>query len=102
MAGRGTVDVLRGTDTVRLTIPAEVAHDLDALREGFAELAARLGHPGCASGCDGLLVQQEREFTFNRGKFNSDPMPAHAIGRIRRANRSWYRSPRPSRATSSG
>jgi hypothetical protein len=51
---------------VRLTLPAKLAFDLGALRESLRDLAERLGHAGCATGCDVLHIGMEREFTVNQ------------------------------------
>lgn len=52
---------LRG-GAVRLTLPAQLANDLGALQGSLRDLAERLGHPACATGCDTLFMQVEREF----------------------------------------
>src|SRR5256885_8606342 len=56
---------------------ARVANDLDGLQRSLAELAQRMGHPACATGCDTLFLQQEREFTsFGEAvELNPQPLP---------------------------
>jgi hypothetical protein len=49
---------------VRLTLSARAANDLDALQKSLKSLAERLGHPACATGCDSLFMQVEREFVL--------------------------------------
>lgn len=43
---------LLSTRPIRITIPAEVAFDLNKFRGALQNLAERLGHPGCLSGAD--------------------------------------------------
>ncbi len=77
---------------VRLTMSARVATDLDGLQRGLAELAGRMGHPACATGCDTLFLQHEREFiSFGEAvELNPQPIPPGRIeeellGRVSRA-----------------
>ena len=37
---------------IRITIPAEVAFDMNKFRGALQNIAERLGHPGCLSGVD--------------------------------------------------
>lgn len=61
---------------VRLTLSAKVANNLGALQKGLAQLAERLGHSGCASGCDILHFGLEREFTISSAvELNPQPLP---------------------------
>jgi hypothetical protein len=61
---------------VRLTLPARVANDLSGLQKALGQLAERLGHPQCATGCDILSLQLEREFAINAsGELNPQPLP---------------------------
>jgi hypothetical protein len=53
---------------VRLTLPASVAYDLDRLQGALADLAGRMGHPGCASGCNPLYLETEREFILSEAR----------------------------------
>jgi hypothetical protein len=77
---------------VRLTMSARVANDLDSLKRSLADLAERMGHPACATGCDTLFLQQEREFlSFGEAvELNPQPIPPGRIeeellGRVSRA-----------------
>jgi hypothetical protein len=66
---------LRG-GTIRLTLPAKVASDLGALQRGLRQLAERLGHPQCATGCDVLHLGLEREFRLDaKVELNPQPLP---------------------------
>ena len=60
---------------VRLTMPASVASNLQGLQKSLAELAQRMGHPACATGCDTLFLQQEREFSVIGEKVELNPQP---------------------------
>jgi len=60
---------------VRLTMPVSVANDLRGLQKSLAELAERMGHPACATGCDTLFLQQEREFSVIGEKVELNPQP---------------------------
>ena len=61
---------------VRLTMPARVANDLDGLQRALADLAERMGHPACATGCDTLFLQLEREFGVSvASELNPQPLP---------------------------
>jgi hypothetical protein len=61
---------------VRLTLPARVANDLEGLQRTLGELAERMGHPSCATGCDTLFLQLEREFSATSGgDLNPQPLP---------------------------
>jgi hypothetical protein len=61
---------------VRLTMPARVANDLDGLQRALANLADRLGHPACATGCDTLFLELEHEFSVNEASdLNPQPLP---------------------------
>jgi hypothetical protein len=65
---------------VRLTLPAAVANDLDGLQKSLASLAERMGHPSCATGCDVLFLQTEREFGLNAAlELNPQPLPPHGL-----------------------
>jgi hypothetical protein len=64
---------------VRLTLSAKVANNLGALQSGLKQLAERMGHPTCASGCDTLLLGVERELVMNvDGELNPQPLPPRA------------------------
>ena len=61
---------------VRLTMSARVANDLDGLQRTLGALAERMGHPGCASGCDVLHLNLERRFAVNEAaELNPQPLP---------------------------
>jgi hypothetical protein len=61
---------------VRVTLPARVANDLDALQSSLAALAERMGHPNCATGCDTLFLQLERNFSVSDAvELNPQPLP---------------------------
>ena len=61
---------------VRLTLPAKVAYDLGALERSLKSLAERLGHPACATGCDTLFIQMERDFSIGEDvMLNPQPLP---------------------------
>jgi hypothetical protein len=62
--------------SVRLTVPARVANDLDRLQDALGRLAERMGHPECASGCDTLFLELQREFSVSvEGELNPQPLP---------------------------
>lgn len=64
---------LRG-GAVRLTLPAQLANDLEGLQGSLRELAERLGHPKCATGCDTLFMQLERDFlAAGPGRLSAQP-----------------------------
>ena len=55
---------------VRLTLSAQVANDLKALQGSLRDLAERMGHTSCATGCNPLFIELEREFSVRpRGEF---------------------------------
>ncbi len=64
---------------MRLTLSAAVANDLGALRKGLKDLAERLGHSACATGCNELHLRLERDFVVDRTKsavaLNPQPLP---------------------------
>lgn len=71
---------LQQRDTpMRLTLSAAVANDLGALRKGLKDLAERLGHSNCATGCNELHLRLERDFVVNATKsavaLNPQPLP---------------------------
>jgi hypothetical protein len=66
--------------TVRLTLSAKVANDLGALERSLKSLAERLGHPQCATGCDMLFIQMERDFTIGADvALNPQPLPPQEL-----------------------
>jgi hypothetical protein len=71
---------------------ARVANDLDGLQRSLAELAGRMGHSACATGCDTLFLQHEREFISvgDAVELNPQPIPPgkleeELLGRASRA-----------------
>jgi hypothetical protein len=68
---------------MRLSLSAAVANDLGALRKGLKDLADRLGHSACATGCNELHLRLERDFVVNRSKsavaLNPQPLPPLAL-----------------------
>jgi hypothetical protein len=68
---------------VRLTMSARVANDLEGLQKSLADLAQRMGHPACATGCDTLFLQQEREFVSlaDQVELNPQPLPPRELVR---------------------
>ena len=69
---------------MRLTLSASVASDLGALKTSLKSLAEKLGHPNCATGCDILHLQLERDFSVGqRGgevELNPQPLPPRWLG----------------------
>lgn len=78
-----TAALSRRDAPMRLTLSASVAGDLGALRKGLKDLAERLGHVACATGCNELHLQLERDFVVNRSKaavmLNPQPLPPIAL-----------------------
>lgn len=64
---------------MRLTLSAGVANDLKVLKQGLKDLAERLGHPVCATGCNELHLNLERDFaariSSNLVALNPQPLP---------------------------
>lgn len=54
----------RETGAIRVTLPAEVAFNLDKFTAAVKNLAERIGHPQCLSGMD-IRFLLEREFAVN-------------------------------------
>lgn len=70
---------------IRLSLAANVAHDLGALQGSLKDLAERLGHGACFTGCDIFHLGMEREFVVNQQReLNPQPLPpanfAHSGG----------------------
>jgi hypothetical protein len=66
--------------TVRITIPAAVAYNLEAFQKSIASLVEQLGCRTCFSGADCTFLQ-ERNFIINevgevRGLRNPEPQPS--------------------------
>ncbi len=49
----------------RLTLSARAANDLGALQKSLKSLAELLGHSACATGCDILFMQMERDYVLS-------------------------------------
>jgi radical SAM superfamily enzyme YgiQ (UPF0313 family) len=64
--------------TVRISMPASVANDLNAFKKGIAALAEELGCRNCFSGVD-CTFQMEREFVINE-KLKVAPVPGASTG----------------------
>jgi hypothetical protein len=62
---------LRAAGPVRVTVPAKVAYNPDALKKSIAQLVERLGCPKCFSGAD-CLFEMERRFVLTA---QQDPEP---------------------------
>jgi hypothetical protein len=56
--------ISRSAGVVRVTIPADAAHNLDKLQKVVANVAARLGCGACHSGRD-VLFQMENDLHVN-------------------------------------
>ena len=98
MATKSGSGTLHG-GTVRLTLSAKVANDLTALQEGLRDLAGRLGHPACATGCDIFHIGLEREFTLgSASELNPQPLPPIADNVSFKALRSLPQDPVPMHA----
>ena len=54
----------RSGNTVRVTLPINVANDIKQVQKVVASLATKLGHTGCFSGFD-IFFQQEVEYVVN-------------------------------------
>jgi hypothetical protein len=68
--------ISRQGGAVRLTLSARAANDLGMLERSLKSLAERLGHPNCATGCDTLFIELEREFTIGDDvMLNPQPLP---------------------------
>lgn len=60
-----TPKLARAGGAIRLTLSAKAANNLETLQGSLKSLAERLGHPSCATGCDTLFLQSEREFVLD-------------------------------------
>lgn len=71
---------LRARGPVRVTLPAAVAYDPDALKKSLGSILDQIGCRACCSGAD-ILLEQERDFLFadgavrSRAAVLSDPQP---------------------------
>jgi hypothetical protein len=68
---------IRAHGTVRVSLPAKVAYNPDALKKSLTSILDRLGCPRCFSGANCLFVA-ERNFVFDPGgavALNPQPLP---------------------------
>jgi hypothetical protein len=74
---------LRGT-AMRLTLSAGVANDIGRLKKSLKELADRLGHSACATGCNSLFINLERDFAvkFDHSEVALNPQPLPPIASV--------------------
>jgi len=73
------VAFVRDPGAIRVTVPAEVAFNLNRFNAGVKNLAERIGHPNCISGvnCQFLI---ERDFLIDpAGQVHADPNPQPSI-----------------------
>ena len=71
--------ITRRGGAVRLTVSAKVANDLGLLQGALKNLADRLGHTACATGCDIFHIGQEVEFGVNEVALNPQPLPPRSL-----------------------
>ena len=71
--------ITRRGGAVRLTVSAKVANDLNLLQGALKNLADRLGHTACATGCDFFHIGQEVEFGVNEVALNPQPLPPRGL-----------------------
>lgn len=67
---------------MRLTLSASVANDLGALKKSLKELAERLGHTSCATGCNEFFLGVERHYvaTANKASVALHAHPLSVVG----------------------
>lgn len=71
---------IRSRGTVRVSLPAKVAYNPDALKKSIASIADRLGCTRCFSGAN-CLFQSEKDFVFDpagalsKTAINPQPLP---------------------------
>jgi len=71
------VPAVRAHGTVRVSLPAKVAYNPDALKKSLTSIVDRLGCPRCFSGANCHFVS-ERNFVFDPGgavSLNPQPLP---------------------------
>lgn len=67
--------------SVRVSVPASVAGNFKQLAASMKDIATRLGHPACFTGCDIFQFQLEREFVMTRAaEINPQPLPPRLPG----------------------
>jgi len=66
--------IIRRGGAVRLTVSSKIANDLGLLQGALKNLADRLGHQQCFSGCDFFQIGQEVEFGVSEVSLNVQPM----------------------------
>lgn len=71
--------ITRRGGAVRLTVSSKVANDLGLLQGALKNLADRLGHTACATGCDIFHIGQEVEFGVNEVALNPQPLPPRSL-----------------------
>jgi hypothetical protein len=71
--------ITRRGGAVRLTVSSKVANDLGLLQGALKNLADRLGHTACATGCDIFHIGQEVEFGVNEVALNPQPLPPREV-----------------------
>jgi len=75
---------IRARGTVRVSLPAKIAYNPDALKKSLTSILDKLGCPRCFSGADCLFLH-EREFIVDPAEkvsLNPQPLPpreAHAV-----------------------
>jgi hypothetical protein len=75
MANDIAFQALRG-GPVRLTMAAEIANNVDSLQSGLKNLAEKMGHLQCFTGCDVFHLGMERQFVVNSiNELNPQPLP---------------------------
>ena len=83
---------VRAHGTVRVSLPAKVAYNPDALKKSLTSILDRLGCPRCFSGAN-CFFQAERNFIFDPAgavSLNPQPLPpvaSHATVVLAPANR---------------
>jgi len=75
---------IRARGTVRVSLPAKIAYNPDALKKSLASILDKLGCPRCFSGAD-CFFQHERDFVVDPAAqvaLNPQPLPpreSHAV-----------------------
>src|SRR5437763_14733723 len=98
-AALDTQPKIRAHGTVRVTLPAKVAYNPDALKKSIGGLLEQLGCPRCFSGAD-CLFTFERDYVVNpQGgisavELNPQPLPPRMSGTAAHATASLGRGMR--------